>query len=167
MILSALFLTSCVEKLTQALDLQKPTARMTGLNFENVKLNSATLLFDIEVNNPYPVDLPLLNMDYGLSTGAEQFLKGAADLQATIPAKSKKIVSLPANINYIEMLKSLKGIKDIRPGSTIPYKAELGLFVDAPALGLTRLPLKKEGKVVLPTVSDIDVNSLLDIIKAR
>jgi LEA14-like dessication related protein len=164
MVLAALFLTSCVETITQALDLQKPTARMTGLKFEDVALNSATLLFDIEVNNPYPVDLPLLNMDYGLSSGADQFLKGAAELQTTIPAKSKKIVSLPANINYLDMLKALKGI---RPGSKIPYKADLGLFVDAPVLGLTRLPLKKQGEVVLPTISDIDVDRLLDILKAR
>ena len=161
--LMTFFFTSC-ETMNQVLNLQKPTARMTGLKFENVMLDSATLLFDIEVDNPYPVALPLMNLDYGLSSGAEPFLTGSAELQTTVPAKSKKTVSLPANINYLDMLKALKGI---RPGSKIPYKADLGLSVDAPALGLMRLPLKKEGEIVLPTVSDVNVKDIWDIIKPK
>ena len=163
MVFVTLFLTSC-ETMSQVLNLQKPTARMAGLKFQEVKLNSATLLFDVEVDNPYPVALPLMNLDYGLSSNAEPFLNGNAELQTTIPAKSKKTVSLPANINYLDMLKALKGI---RPGSKIPYKADLGLSVDAPALGLIRLPLKKEGEIVLPTVSNVDVKDIWDIIKPK
>lgn len=162
-VLVTFFLTSC-ETMNQVLNLQKPTARMTGLKFENVMLDSATLLFDIEVDNPYPIALPLTNLDYNLSSGAEPFLNGNAKLQTTVPAKSKKIISLPANINYLDMLKALKGM---RPGSKIPYKADLGLSVDAPALGLMRLPLKKEGEIVLPTVSDVDVKEIWNIVKPK
>lgn len=161
--LVSVFFIGC-ETMNQVLNLQKPTARMTGLKFQDVKLNSATLLFDVEVDNPYPVALPLMNLDYGLSSGAEPFLNGSAELQTTVPAKSKKIVSLPTNINYLDMLKALKGIK---PGSKIPYKADLGLSVDAPTLGLMRLPLKKEGEIVLPTASDVDVKYLWNIIKPK
>jgi LEA14-like dessication related protein len=152
------------ETMQHGLNLKKPTAQMTGLKFENVKLNSATLLFDVEVHNPYPVALPLMNLDYGLSSGAEPFLTGSADLQTTVPAKSKKTVSLPANINYLDMLRALKAI---RPGSKIPYKADLGLSVDTPALGLIKLPLKKEGEVVLPTLSGTNINDLCDAIKPK
>ena len=159
--LVSVFFIGC-ETMNQVLNLQKPTARMTGLKFQDVKLNSATLLFDVEVDNPYPVALPLMNLDYGLSSGAEPFLTGSADLQTTVPAKSKKTVSLPANINYLDMLRALKGI---RPGTKIPYKADLGLSVDTPALGLIKLPLKKEGEVVLPTLSGTNINDLWDFIK--
>jgi len=161
--LVSVFFVGC-ETIQHALSLTKPTARMTGLKFQDVKLDSATLLFDVEVDNPYSVALPLLNLDYELSSGADPFLTGSADLQTTVPATSKKTVSLPANINYLNMLKALKGI---RPGSKIPYKADLGLSVDAPALGLMRLPLKKEGEIVLPTVSDVDVKDIWDIIKPK
>jgi LEA14-like dessication related protein len=160
MALASVFSAGC--DTINSFGLAKPTAKMTGLKFEDVKLDSATLLFDVEIDNPYPVALPLMNMDYGLSSGAEPFLNGSAELQTTIPAKSKKTVSLPAKINYLDMLKALKGIK---PGSKIPYKADLGLSVDAPALGLLRLPLKKEGEVTLPTVSDIDIKDIWDVIK--
>lgn len=163
MFLAVFFITSC-ETVNQVLNLQKPTAQMTGLMFENVMLESATLLFDIEVNNPYPVALPLMNLDYGLSSGADPFLTGSCELQTMVPAKSKKTVSLPAKINYLDMLKALKGIK---PGTKIPYKADLGLSVDAPALGLIRLPLKKEGEVALPTISGTDIKDIWNIIKPK
>jgi LEA14-like dessication related protein len=157
------FLAGC-ETIQETLNLRKPTARLTGLKFEEVKLESATLLFDVEIDNHYPVALPLTNFDYTLSTSAEKFLSGNANSQTTVPAKSKKVVSLPAKINYMGMLKALKGI---RPGSKIPYAAELGLSVDTPALGLIRLPLKKEGELVLPTVSGTEIKDIWNIIKPK
>ena len=161
MMLVAVIFAGC-ETMQNALNFSKPAAQMTGLKFENVKLDSATLLFDIEVDNPYPVALPLMNLDYDISTGANSFLTGGAQLQTTIPAKSKKTVSLPAKINYLDMLRALKGI---RPGSKIPYKADLGLSVDTPYLGLIKLPLAKEGELILPAVSDINMKELWDVIK--
>jgi LEA14-like dessication related protein len=155
------FFAGC-ETMQKTLNLRKPTARLTGLKFEEVKLDSATLLFDVEIDNHYPVALPLTNFDYSLTSGAKKFLSGDANSQSTVPKKSKKTVSLPAKINYIEMLKALKGV---RPGAKIPYNAELGLSVDTPALGLIRLPLKKEGELVLPSISDTKVKDIWNIIK--
>lgn len=160
-------MTACVagcETIQESLNLRKPTARLTGLKIEDVKLDSATLLFDVEIDNHYPVALPLSNFDYSLSSGAEKFLSGSAKSQAAVPAKSSTTVSLPATINYIEMLKALKGV---RPGSKIPYGAELGLSVDTPALGVIRLPLRKEGELVLPSISGADINDIWNIIKPK
>ena len=157
------FLVGC-ETIQESLNLRKPTARLTGLKIEDVKLDSATLLFDVEIDNHYPVALPLSNFDYSLSSGAEKFLSGSAKSQAAVPAKSSTTVSLPATINYIEMLKALKGV---RPGSKIPYGAELGLSVDTPALGVIRLPLRKEGELVLPSISGADINDIWNIIKPK
>ena len=160
-------MTVCVagcETIQESLNLRKPTARLTGLKIEDVKLDSATLLFDVEIDNHYPVALPLSNFDYSLSSGAEQFLSGSAKSQGAVPAKSSTTVSLPATINYIEMLKALKGV---RPGSKIPYGAELGLSVDTPALGVIRLPLRKEGELVLPSISGADISDIWNIIKPK
>ncbi|UCG46647.1 MAG: LEA type 2 family protein [Phycisphaerales bacterium] len=158
------FLAAGCESIQEVLNLQKPGAQMTGLKFVDVKLDSATLLFDVEVENPYPVVLPLLSMGYGLSSGANRFLSGSADLQTTVPAKSTKAVSLPASINYLQMLKALGGI---RPGVQIPYQAKLTLAVDTPGLGRITLPLKKDGQIVLPTISDVDVKDIWNMIKSN
>jgi len=161
--LTLVLLTGC-EAIQENLNLRKPTARLSGLKFEEVKLDSAMLVFDVEIENHYPVALPLTNFDYTISSNAEQFLSGSAKSQTIVPAKSKKIVSLPAKINYMGMFKALKGV---RPGSTIPYGAELGLSVDTPAMGITRLPLKKDGELVLPSISGTDINDIWNIIKPR
>jgi LEA14-like dessication related protein len=152
------------ETMQEALNFKKPTARLTGLKFEEATLDSATLLFDVEIDNHYPAALPLTNFDYSLASGADTFLSGSANSQTTVPAKSSKTISLPAKINYLEMLKALK---TVRPGSKIPYNAELGLSVDTPALGLIRLPLKKQGELVLPSISDTNIKDIWDIINPR
>ena len=135
-----------------ALNIRKPSASLQGLKFEEITLDSATLLFDVEIDNPYPVALPLVNVDYDLASRAKSFLSGKADLQTTIAAHSKKSVLLPAKVTYLDLLQAFKGI---RPGSVIPYSADVGLSVDAPALGLLRLPIKREGELLVPTVPEI------------
>jgi LEA14-like dessication related protein len=135
-----------------SLSVPKPTASLQGLKFQDVSLDSATLLFDVEVDNPYPAALPLLNMDYGLTSNNNPLLSGVADVQSTIPANGKKVVSLPAKIKYLDLVKAFK---DFRPGSAIPYKADVGLSFDAPSLGKMRLPISKEGQLSVPTIPNI------------
>jgi len=148
------FLTSAgCESIQQVMMVKKPTASLKAVSFENITLKSATLLFDVEVQNPYPVALPLLNMDYALATGANKLLSGKADLQTTIPANDKKVVSLPATISYLDVAKAFMGI---RPGSKIPYQADVGLSVDTQSLGQIRLPLNKTGELSAPAIPEID-----------
>lgn len=141
------------ETIQQVLNVKKPSASLKGLQFEDITLQSATLLFDVELENPYPVALPLLDMDYALTSGANKLLSGKADIHTTIPAKDKKVVSLPARIRYVDLVRAFKGI---RPGLKIPYEADAGLLVDTPALGQIRLPLRKTGQLSVPTIPKID-----------
>ena len=140
-----------------ALNLRRPSARIAGVRLQDINLSSATLLFDVEVENPYSVPLPLVNIDYGLASGGTQFLSGKADMQGTVPAQGKKTVSLPARIVYLELLKALEGVP---LGSVVPYRADLALSVDAPAVGVLRLPLHKEGQLPVPAVPDVKVEQI-------
>ena len=145
---ASVFFAGC-ETVQQALEISKPSASLKGLKFQDITLQSATLLFDIEVENPYPVGLPLLNMDYTVASGSNTLFSGKTHLQTTIPAKDKKTVSLPAKVNYLDLVRAFKGI---RPGSKIPYKADAGLSVDTQALGQIRLPLSKTGEFSVPAM---------------
>jgi LEA14-like dessication related protein len=136
---------------------QKPSASVTGVGFDDVKLDAMTLRFDIEVANPYDVPLPLADIDYSLASLAQPFLSGKAGLQGAVPAMGKQTFSLPARITYAELLKVLK---DVRPGAVVPYKAELGLSVNAPVVGPLRLPLTKEGRLPIPTLPEVEVSEI-------
>jgi len=150
--LAAFFLASCRTN-QQVLHFDKPTARIVDLKFKDVQLEYATLLFEIEVDNPYPADLPLVNISYSLTSGGNTFLTAAPAHAVTIAPNSKELVSLPDEVIYARLLKSLNG----KPGSTIPYRTNLQLWVDAPDLGQIKLPLKHEGMLSLPKAVEINV----------
>jgi len=137
--------------------IRKPTARITGVRLENISLKAVTLVFDLEIGNPYSVPLPLANVDYSLASEGRRFLSGQADMQGAVPAGGAKTVSLPAELEYLALLAV---VKKIRPGSVVPYAAELGLSVDPPLGGRLRLPLRKEGKLPVPAPPAVEVTEV-------
>ena len=152
----ALILGGC--SVIESLGVQKPSARIAGVGLKDVGLESLTLLFDVEVKNPYSVPLPLVNLDYSLASRGTPFLSGKADeLPPSIPANSTETLPLPAKVTYLKLFEALKGVK---PGAVVPYTAEMGLRVDPAGLGELRLPLKKQGQVPIPTAPDVRVTEI-------
>jgi len=148
--------------LEDALLKKKPSASLVDVHLADISLKSASLVFDVEVENPYSVGLPLVNLDYDVSSKAQQLFTGAADLQTIIPAQSSQEVALPVTLNYIDLIKAFK---DVRLGSVIPYEAAVGLSLDAPVLGRIRLTIEKSGQLTVPSIpkaSEVDWKKLLD-----
>ena len=145
-------LPGCAE-MQDLLGASRPSAHVAGVRLEDISLRSATVVFDIEVQNPYGVPLPLANLDYSLASKGHEFLGGESALQGSIPARGRKTVSLPATLTFRSLLAVLR---DVRAGAVVPYSAELGLSVDAPGLGVLRLPLRKQGRLPVPTAPKIE-----------
>ncbi len=148
--------------LQSLLKVERPTASLQGVRFDKVSLDSTNLLFDVEVQNPYPVDLPLLNMAYTVNSSGSKLFDGKADIQKLIPARDKATITLPATISYLDVFNALKSFK---PGSNIPYQADVGLSFDAPALGVINIPISQKGEFAVPAIpkpSDINLQNLLN-----
>ena len=143
----------------QALSLKKPRASLQSVGFGNVNTDSAELVFDVEIQNPYSSPLPLTNMEYGMKTSDRKLFSGAAEIARTIPANESRTVSLPVNIRYADLIGALK---EFRPGSQIPYKADLSLSLDAPVVGKFALPLSKTGKLAIPDIQALTSPALRD-----
>ena len=141
--------------------MNKPSAEITGVKIQNAGVTEATMLFDVKVGNPYSVPLPLSNLDYALSSSGQQFLTGQATTLGTVPANASKTLSVPVRISYMDLIKAVKGV---RPGTTIPYKADLGLSADVPVMGSMRVPMSKEGELAIPSMPTSG-SGLLDQIK--
>ena len=127
----------------------RPSASLRGVSFGDLSLTSVGLDFNVEVTNPYDVPLPLLNLAYSLASGQQRVLKGAADLQGTIPARKSKVLTLPVELSFADVLDFAQGV---RPGAAIPYEADVELSVDAPILGRIPIPLGKRGEIRLPFI---------------
>jgi LEA14-like dessication related protein len=143
----------------------RPTAEVVGVELVDVDMTSATLLFDVQVDNPYSVPLPLVDADYALASQGVEFLTGDADLSGSIPAGESAVVPLPARLDFLQLLAALDGVA---PGDVVPYDADLGLFVDAPILGTLRLPMTQSGQVTIPSASDLNLpanpDDLIDLL---
>jgi len=132
--------------------LTRPSAQVTGVDVRRVGLTEATMVFDVKVDNPYTVALPMSNLDYALSSRGVGFLTGEADVAGTVPAGGSKTLGVPVRISYRELIAA---VRDARPGAVIPYRADLGLSVQAPALGPIRLPIRKDGELTIPSAPEL------------
>lgn len=131
-----------------------PSAKLMGVSFKDIDLQSMTILFDIELTNPNSTPLPLADLDYELSSRGNSFFTGQSPLQGDVPARSAKTISLPAKITYSQILTALS---DVKPGAVLPYKADLGLSIKVPVIGKLRLPIHKEGNLPVPAAPGIEL----------
>jgi LEA14-like dessication related protein len=136
---------------------QKPSVRVTGARLEALDLTSATLQFDLNIQNPSAVPLPLVNLDYRLASGDAAFLSGTSALQGVVPAESNKTVTLPARVVFTDLLQVAKGI---RPGAVVPYTLQAGLSVDSGIAGPLRLPATWSGKLPVPTPPEVELKEI-------
>jgi LEA14-like dessication related protein len=136
----------------------KPTARLTNVQIQGLSLDAASLLFNVEISNPYGVPLPLSNLDYSLASGGGgPFLAGKAELQETIPAKGSRVVGLPLQVGFAQVFEKVSGIK---PGGVVPYTANLTLSVDAPVVGTMSLLMTKAGSLPVPAPPEVAVEGI-------
>jgi LEA14-like dessication related protein len=147
----------------------KPTARVAGAHLQGLTLDKVDLLFDVEVGNPYSVNLPLLDLGYAIGSGGQRLIEGSVQPSGAIPAKGSKVIQVPAGIKFASLMTALKGV---RPGSVVPYTADFTLGVDAPVIGRMTLPLSKSGELPVPAAPEValvafDVGALsLDKVQA-
>lgn len=149
----AVLLAGC-ESVEQSLQLKKPTARLMGVQFKDVGLYGATLVFDVQIQNHYAFDVPLQRFNYIVASQGQRFLAGFGQVQITVPAMASQTVSLPARVDYLKALKMLGG--SVIGGTAIPYEARLELVIDTPRLGSIMLPMETTGQLSLPAVSGSD-----------
>lgn len=135
----------------------KPSARIKAVNLGALSLEQAALNFDVEIDNPYSVGLPLVDLDYAIASDGRAFLSGAAPISGSIPARGSRIVTVPATVRFADLMGALEGV---RPGAVVPYTADLNLSVDAPGLGEVKLPLQKRGELPIPTVPSVALESI-------
>jgi len=154
-ILAAAFFAGCDTTPDIQYD-HEPAARLEAMQIGSVELDFATLLFDVEIDNPYPVSMSLKRLSYALSSEGRTFLTATVYDNIIAPPNTKKVFSLEDEVTYVRLLKALRG----KPGSTIPLTADLTLSLDAPKLGWINLHAEKEDNILLPESPEITVEGI-------
>ncbi|MBI1369549.1 MAG: hypothetical protein GC162_12955 [Planctomycetes bacterium] len=154
MIVIAMLLVGGCKSMESMLGSQKPSASVQDVHFSNLSMDHVDVVFDVKIDNPYSLPLPLVDLDYALASGDSPFLDGKADVGGTVPANGSRTVQLPATISFTKLLSAVKNVK---PGSLVPYKAQLNLKADAPVVGPMTLPISKSGEVPVPAVPQVEL----------
>jgi LEA14-like dessication related protein len=148
----------------------KPGARIVGANLRNLTFEKVDLVFDVEVSNPYSVGLPLAGLAYSISSGDRAIVRGNLKPSGSIPARDSQIIQVPAIVQFAAAAKTLGSV---RPGSVLPYRADLTLTLNAPVLGPVDVPLSQSGELPIPAMPQISLTSFdiarlsLDQVKAN
>lgn len=135
----------------------RPSAQVTGARFAGFSPESVRLDLDVEVSNPYSVDLPVLDIQADFAAAGQRVLGTRLQPDAPIPASGARTVRVPVDIRFAEVLAALSSLT---PGQTVPYRVDLVLGFDAPAIGAVEVPVKREGDLWIPKPPSLSVRSV-------
>ena len=146
--------------------LQRPTASVTGMALGEVDARGFTMNFDVDLDNPNGVALPLAAADYALGLGGVEVLDGKANPSGSVPARGSRRVTLPVSVAFEDLLSAEQAIRDT--GGDVPYDLSGGLSFDTgnPLLGSLRVPLRYSGTLPLKRILS-DPQALLQSDAAR
>lgn len=157
MVFSLLSLTGC-ETLNSLLDVvPKPTASLQSVSLADLSLSDATVDLAVQVNNPYKVSIPNVNLDYALATQDVDFVSGAIKSAKSIPAGSSSVIHVPVKVSYASLLKLAQ---TVRPGQVVAYDANVKFSTNVPGIGAVSLPLNRKGELPVPMVPKVSIGSV-------
>jgi LEA14-like dessication related protein len=134
------------------LNVQRPTASVTGMSVGEVNPEGFILNFAADVANPNGFALPLHAADYTLGVGGAELLRGEANPARSIPANGSLAVTLPVQVTFERLLAVEQAIRD--SGGNVPYDFQAGLSFDTgtPLAGKLRVPVRHSGTLPLRRV---------------
>ena len=142
-------------------EIQKPkivkvTPSIKGLDFKGVDMN-----FDIDVHNPYPVQIVSPGFDYGMNIEENRLFESQADTDVDLAAKKTGTVTLPVRLDYME---TFKAVSDLATKAEANYEVfgafhfkPFGKSVDLPFSRKGSIPVVKMPKISVKNVSTGDV----------
>jgi LEA14-like dessication related protein len=137
--------------------IRRPTASFRSMAVQNVDSEGFTMNFDLMLNNPNAVSLPLSNADYKLSFAGIKVLDGQAKPEGSIPANGSLALQLPVKVTYENLLAAEQAIAS--GNAKIPYAFDGGLSVGGGGGG--QMLLGQSARVPLNYSGTLDLSEIL------
>jgi LEA14-like dessication related protein len=158
--LAQLFMLSgcaALKQVDQALEGQKPTAKVAGLKLTGLDLNGVDLNFDVQVDNPNPVGISLAGFDYDLKLLGSSFVQGDQPMGMKLAANGSSQVQVPVRLGFQQLLNSYRQLKGEKE---VGYQLDLGMGFEVPLLGEVRVPVSYQGEFPIPEMPAVSLSSL-------
>jgi LEA14-like dessication related protein len=142
-------------------DLQRPEIMKITPSIKGIDFQGIDMMFDIDVNNPYPIRLQSPGFDYAFKIEGSRLFESESATKVDLPAKKVGTIQLPARFTYTELFKSASGLIN-KPAAEYELS---GNFKFTPFGREIILPFSKTGNfpiLKLPkiTVSNVDLSDV-------
>lgn len=136
---------------------QRPTAEIVNFDIESISLRDITLLFDVEIQNPYPLPLKLSSISSTFYIENKQLFKASTGSGLKIKAMGKEVNRFSVNLKYADIMKIVKNYKS---RESLDCLVDMTIAIPLPdALKNIQkditfnFKLKKEIPVIMPQIS--------------
>lgn len=134
-----------------------PSASVRSVRLQSISPQSVTIAMDVQLQNPYSFPLPLQQAEYSVTAADRSLLQGSVAAQTTIPAGHTQLV--PVKL-IVPVDAALRTMRDIKPGSIVPYEANLNFTMDIPGRPDARIKVQHAGQLPIPAPPQVE---LLDL----
>jgi LEA14-like dessication related protein len=118
-----------------------PSVEPVGMDIDELDWETVQAHVDLRANNPWPIDLTVLEVQYDVRVGSEVVATGTIDTPQTVPARGKRTVALPVTVDTVATLQALSSTPDdISETATTGAVLSGTVTVDTP-FGPTVLPI--------------------------
>lgn len=136
---------------------KEPQVRFVQLHLRDLSLESVTMDFEMEIDNPNPVGVTLERLDYDLAIDGKRFVSGESDRKLRVAAQGSEPVRLPLTLTFAELAEGVALLLSDR--DTVPYRLGVGFGVMTP-VGEVRIPIRNEGDVPLPKLPEVSFGDI-------
>ena len=132
----------------------KPEVKSVQPHITGADLEGLDMVFDVGVQNPYPVPITASKLKYRLDVEGSRLIVSETDASMSIPASGRGTVKLPARISFADIAAAYSGVKG-KPevGYTLHGAASVTAFGKP-----TDIPINHSGKLPIvrpPKFSDV------------
>lgn len=122
-----LMLNTGCSLLEKAID--PPKVEFQQARVEDVGLTKATVLFDLKILNPNPIDIKVDSVDYKLRLNDKDVAEGIVNKTTVLPAQKSAALSIPVEVEYRRFMDSLlSALQKPDANYLIQGKARIGPF---------------------------------------
>lgn len=126
---------------------RKPTVTLGETELSSVSLQTANLVFNVNIHNPNPIGLPLKGLSYEIIVDNKSVAGGQDTQSPRIPAKNSANLALPLALHFKQIYGSLRNLSKHKK---LNYRLQGSLD-----FGFFTIPLRHTGSIDLPSLPKV------------
>jgi LEA14-like dessication related protein len=124
-----------------------PSLKISSLKVKKMRLTSADLELNLEIDNPNAFNLLADNLSYNFAVNDQPWVKGTLPKQIQISGKGSSSLNIPVSVNFLNLgqtaLQLLSGSQEVN----YSFRGNVDLDSALPVFSQVKLPIDKSGQL--------------------